>query len=182
MTGTIALYNKEGERLHTTYLAAPPEYGKETFLNDMENKMKKTKLLFPKAKTVALADGARCNWTFFEKLTEYQVVDFYHATGYLGRFAKAVFPNVSEQKEWLDISCHKLKHNTGSAIRLLGQMEAELEYEHTNKDLSEIESAVSYFANNSLRMKYKKIRDMKMPIGSGVTEAACKVIVKERNV
>ena len=55
-----------------------------------------------------------------------------------------------------------------------------MEYEHTKKDLSEIESAVSYFANNSLRMKYKKIRDMKMPIGSGVTEAACKVIVKER--
>ena len=29
MTGTIALYDSEGERLHTIYLGATPEYGKE---------------------------------------------------------------------------------------------------------------------------------------------------------
>jgi hypothetical protein len=31
MVGTLAFYDKNGERLHTTYLAAPPEYGKEKF-------------------------------------------------------------------------------------------------------------------------------------------------------
>src|SRR5262249_60450813 len=31
MVGSISLYDKDGERLHTTYVAATPEYGKEEF-------------------------------------------------------------------------------------------------------------------------------------------------------
>lgn len=31
MAGTIALYDSEGERLHTIYMGATPEYGKEAF-------------------------------------------------------------------------------------------------------------------------------------------------------
>ena len=30
MTGSISLYDKHGERLHTIYVGAAPEYGKET--------------------------------------------------------------------------------------------------------------------------------------------------------
>ncbi len=36
MVGTIGLYDKAGERQHTTYMAATPEYGKSTFLGRME--------------------------------------------------------------------------------------------------------------------------------------------------
>jgi hypothetical protein len=31
MVGTISLYDYAGERLHTTYIGATPEYGKKTF-------------------------------------------------------------------------------------------------------------------------------------------------------
>ena len=31
MVGTIALYDEKGERQHTMYIVAPPEYGKEKF-------------------------------------------------------------------------------------------------------------------------------------------------------
>jgi hypothetical protein len=31
MVGTIALYDSDGERRHTIYIAAAPEYGKEKF-------------------------------------------------------------------------------------------------------------------------------------------------------
>jgi hypothetical protein len=31
MVGTINLYDTSGERLHTTYVGATPEYGKKTF-------------------------------------------------------------------------------------------------------------------------------------------------------
>ena len=37
-----------------------------------------------------------------------------------------------------------------------------------------------YPKNHLLKMNYSKIIEMKLPIGSGVTEAACKVIVKEK--
>jgi hypothetical protein len=31
MTGSLSLYDKHGERLHTIYVGAAPEYGKKTF-------------------------------------------------------------------------------------------------------------------------------------------------------
>ena len=36
MVGTIGFYDRDGERQHTIYLAATPEYGKATFLDRLE--------------------------------------------------------------------------------------------------------------------------------------------------
>ena len=66
MVGTIALYDAEGERLHTTYLAATPEYGKETFLARLESEIDRAKSNYPRALTVGIADGAVCNWEFLD--------------------------------------------------------------------------------------------------------------------
>ena len=40
--------------------------------------------------------------------------------------------------------------------------------------------AITYFKNNKSRMQYTKNLKRKLPIGSGVIEAACKTIVKSR--
>jgi hypothetical protein len=42
-----------------------------------------------------------------------------------------------------------------------------------------LESAITYFVNNKKIMKYAANIDDNLPIGSGVTEAACKLIVKQ---
>lgn len=180
MTGTVSLYNKKGERLHTTYIASSPEYGKEKFLNKLDNAVVKIKENFPKARTVGLADGAKCNWTFLEKHTDYQVLDFYHATEYLGEFSKAAYKKTEEQKDWMTNACHELKNEKGSAIKLLSTFKKELLKKHIKSDKEIIEAAVTYFKNNFPKMNYNEILEMNLPIGSGVTEAACKVIVKER--
>ena len=52
-----------------------------------------------------------------------QVLDFYHATGYLSAVAVAKHPkDLTQQKQWLDISCHTLKHDHGAATQLYQQM------------------------------------------------------------
>ncbi|CEK11594.1 Uncharacterised protein [Legionella hackeliae] len=38
-TGTITLYNKIGERLHTIYLGQPSQYGKANFLERLEREV-----------------------------------------------------------------------------------------------------------------------------------------------
>jgi len=43
-----------------------------------------------------------------------------------------------------------------------------------------IDAAITYFSNNRKRMNYAKHVKEGIPIGSGVTEAACKVIIKQR--
>ena len=43
-----------------------------------------------------------------------------------------------------------------------------------------LKSVITYFTNNKKIMKYAKRTAANEPIGSGVTEAACKTIVKSR--
>jgi hypothetical protein len=115
MVGTISLYDMLGERQHTIYVAASPEYGKATFLERMQREIAEVKRLYPRAHYQGLADGAAENWIFLEPLTDTQVLDFYHATQYLDRVAKAVHPRSAEaQKVWMDENCSRLKHEKGA--------------------------------------------------------------------
>lgn len=183
MVGTVAFYDKDGERLHTTYLAAPPEYGKETFKIRLEAEIARTKNHYPKAHYLGIADGAKENWEFLTKHTDEQIVDFWHVTEYLGKVAEAVFPRDKiKRAEWLDDRCHRLKHKNGMASRLLTEMEDFKKLKLSVVGREKLMAAISYFKNNynEHRMNYPKHVEKNHSIGSGVTEAACKVIVKQR--
>ncbi len=91
MVGTISLYDSSGERLHTTYIGATPEYGKKTFFKRMAAEITKVSAAFPTALKVGVADGAKTNWPFLTKHTERQILDFYHAAEYLTIVADAQF-------------------------------------------------------------------------------------------
>ncbi len=91
MAGTISFYDAKGERQHTIYLGATPEYGKAEFLRRFTAEIERLKAHFPNAKTVGLADGAECNWQFLTPYTQIQILDFYHASSYLGAVANAKY-------------------------------------------------------------------------------------------
>jgi hypothetical protein len=182
MTGTITFYNKSGERIHTIYTATPPEYGKFNFLKKFEREIALVKEKYPNTFTLGLADGARDNWIFLEKHTDHQLIDFYHASEYVGKVGIIMSKNEKERKEWMEDQCNKLKHNMGGASRFLSLV-SEAREEFTKKEDKKIlDKTISYFLNNNEedRMQYYKFVDSVVPIGSGATEAACKVIVKER--
>ena len=63
MVGTIGFYDADGERQHTIYLGATPEYGKATFLDRLEREIDRVKAAYPQARYVGLADGAKGNWS-----------------------------------------------------------------------------------------------------------------------
>jgi hypothetical protein len=48
-------------RQHTTYIAAPPEYGKKTFIKKLERIVELAKEKYPKATFIGIADGAKDN-------------------------------------------------------------------------------------------------------------------------
>lgn len=182
MVGTVSLYDSEGERQHTIYLGAAPEYGKKSFLERLEREIKRAKDRYPKAKFVGIADGAESNWKFLEKHIEDQILDFYHASGYLGAVAEVLYPEkVENQKEWLTENCHKLKHEEGAAIEILNLMRQLKQQKRYSKNLTEkLQAAITYYENHQHQMNYAQYREKKYPIGSGVTEAACKTLVKQR--
>ncbi|WZP01108.1 hypothetical protein EP7_005485 (plasmid) [Isosphaeraceae bacterium EP7] len=94
MVGTLGFSNESGERLHTVYTAATPEYGKLTFFERFDGEVDRAKAACPGARYVGLAKGAKDNWTYLDTVTEVQVVDFYHATGYLWPAAEALFSHL----------------------------------------------------------------------------------------
>jgi hypothetical protein len=174
MVGTISLYSSDGERQHTIYIAATPEYGKATFYQRLDREIEHVKALYPQAKATGVADGSEDNWTFLKKHTDSECIDFYHATTYLHGVARAVHPrSVMARFAWIEENCHKLKHEKGHAKKLLEQMQ-DLPTEGLNEMAQEdLRKATTYFANHHHQMNYAERVAANLPIGSGVTEAAC---------
>jgi hypothetical protein len=183
MVGTIGLYDSEGERQQTIYLGATPEYGKATFLGRMEREIERVKVAYPQARYVGLADGARGNWEFLARHTEVQVIDFRHAAEYLSDAGDALFVgSTGAKKPWLEASCHRLKHEVGAARQLIRDLKRTAAEKGVSPDQEDVAAAITYFTNQSRqgRMDYAGLVKSHVPIGSGVTEAACKVLVKQR--
>lgn len=183
MVGTISLYNAEGERQHTLYVGATPEYGKASFLSRLERELERVKARYPQAHYIGLADGAELNWRFLTPRTEAQLIDFYHASGYLQAGAVAAFPRpeqAAEREPWLKERCHRLKHEPGAAQALLKELQALPTNALNTAQRQSLESAITYFYYHHHQMDYAGARAQHWPIGSGVTEAACKTLVKQR--
>ena len=181
MVGTISLYDRDGERLHTIYLGATPEYGQATFLERMEREIAHVKHLYPRAIYVGIADGAPSNWEFLQQHTRVQILDFYHAAEYLAEAAQAAYPrSPTKRAEWLETRCHELKHTSGAAALILEEMEQLAQHPLSESLQEKLQRAITYFSNHQHQMDYAHYRARLFPISSGVTEAACKTLVKQR--
>jgi hypothetical protein len=181
MVGTVSLYDRQGEKLHTIYVAATPEYGEETFQQRLGREVEHVRQLYPHAQLTAVADGSQDNWDFLGRYTTDHCVDFFHAAGYLSGAAKAAQPgNARAQAEWRDERCHRLKHERGAAAAILAELEGLTGRELSAPAREDLDKARSYFRHQGGRMDYAARGRAKLPIGSGVTEAACKTLVKMR--
>lgn len=179
MCGTISFYSKGGDRLHTIYTACAPEYGKETFNRVLDMEIERVKEQYPRVSYVGLADGARDNWSYLNAHTSTQILDFYHAGEYLGQVSGVVKKTENKRKEWLQQACYDLKHQFKGAANLLRELRHLRD--HMSSTVPEIlDTTITYFENNLPRMKYAAYQKQGYPIGSGVTEAACKVVAKQR--
>lgn len=179
MNGTISLFDSLGQRVHTIYVAKAPEYGKTAFNETFLLEILKIKRLYPKAHYIGLADGSADNWTFLEPLTDIQILDFWHATEYLSKVSKVVFSDKTVGHKWLNEACHRLKNDKGAVKVLIKQMKGFIKVAKKSA-LMIIQTAITYFTNQRKRMKYHKHVKANYPIGSGIIEAACKTITKQR--
>ncbi len=184
MIGTITLYDNQNTRVHTVYIGEAPEYGKQHFMVRMKKEIKKIKTCYPQALYLSIADGAKNNWAFLESHTDKQLLDFYHVTEYLAKCAYAAYPEKTgkpKRTKWLNERCHQLKHNKGSPSDILHELKRFSRKIKLCKEVQEnLKSAITYFTNNIHRMNYAEHTENNLPIGSGVTEAACKTLIKQR--
>jgi hypothetical protein len=184
MVGTLSFYDPEGERRHSIYLAAAPEYGKSEFKQRLEREIARAKQHFPEALYLGIADGAASNWSFLEQHTDRQLIDFFHATEYVGKIAQALYPQRRDDDKralWQHEQCKKLKSDPGALDLLIGEAARLSSRRSLSQQVRDgVISAWTYFTNHHHRMDYPGFTAQGLPIGSGVTEAACKSLVKQR--
>ena len=184
MVGNISLYELSGERCHTIYIAEAPSLRKATFLQRLEREIHWVKKQYPDALYLGIADGAKTNWTFLEKHTDKRLLDFFHATEYLATVSYAAYPSKNAQfkrKDWLHERCTRLKHEPLFVEQLINEMEKLSEKTSLTRSCKDkLSVALTYFSNHRHLMDYATQVVQKLPIGSGVTEAACKTLVKQR--
>ena len=64
---------------------------KRKFKEKLSREIERVKEKFPGVSSIGLADGAKDNWTFLQKHTDHQVLDFFHAREYVSKAASAIF-------------------------------------------------------------------------------------------
>lgn len=184
MCGSIAFYDDQGERQHTIYCSATPEYGKENFKAKLAREIERVKEKFPDVLYIGLADGAKDNWIFLKEHTKRLVLDFYHAREYISKAGCAIFgPDKINKKIWEDNFSHALKHKQGAAGRFLKELKTQrgnLDGKNICERDEELRLVINYYENHKSKMSYARYLKDNLPIGSGVTEAACKVLIKQR--
>ena len=194
---TIAVYDRRGRRLGTVYLGQMPE-AYQTTLSDQLTRLL-TEVLrewqgcWPRL--VYVTDAGYHPTAYFEevlksledprhpgrRLTWTWVVDFYHACEYLAKLAQVLFDDVRASHAWLKRMRHWLKHEWNAVFRILHS--AAKHRSHRVLSASEEEAyqgAYNYLKTHAVSMDYRTYRRQGFPIGSGVTEAACKTVFTQR--
>jgi hypothetical protein len=183
MCGTIALYDEEGERLTTEYHGAMPETGKAHFATNFAARVAVVLALFPTALHVCLGDGAKWNWAFFQKHFPLAIgiLDFFHATWHLHAAAEALFGKGQQAEAYYETWRTKLLEEVGAATGLIRSLTRYLDTgELTAAARRKLRAEINYFRENLGRMDYADYLAAGLPIGSGVTEAGCKELIKAR--
>lgn len=125
---------------------------------------------------VFIADGAKHNWEI--QMNNFpgaiQILDVYHALEHLGEYC-VLFRNEAKGKQhygrWRDLM---LK---GDTLQLLHEMK---EQRNSLSDPDAGQKHTNYFLNNKERMAYDQYRSKGLPIGSGLVEGSCKLVVGRR--
>jgi len=184
MVGSLSLYAPDGARVHTIYVGEAPQAGKDTFHQRMVREIERVKAAYPDALYLGIADGAASNWAFLEPHTDRQLLDYFHAAEYLPHLAMAAYPGKTDKpkrEQWLHDHRHRLKHESGAVDTLIKEAERLMNKRSLGKTVKDnLQAALTYFTNQRARMDYPAHLAEHLPIGSGVIEAACKTLVKQR--
>ena len=178
MAGTISFNDKSSNRLNTIYLGCAPEKKKETFEMLFLREIGIVKRLYPDVPFIGLADGAASNWKVLDPQTDVQILDFFHAAEYVKKYCDALSNEACEAT--YEALHHTLRDDEGGADTILKMMKTSLAQVKEKAQKEKIQSSVTYFENHLHQMDYCTYAKLGYPIGSGVTEAACKTLIKER--
>jgi hypothetical protein len=177
---TLSFFDAEGERLETIRLGRMPQAKKATLKEMLTAEVNAALAQRPDLRLVKLADGTKDNWTYLsgELPVGEELVDFYHAAEQLSdAFDAAYGENSPAARAQFEKHRHRLRYEADGVEKVIRAL-VYLRKKHPKR--KRIRQVLRYFRRNRHRMRYAEAAAAKLPIGSGIVEAACKTLVTQR--
>jgi hypothetical protein len=193
---TVSVFNRWGRRLGTVYLGQMPQPGQHELSEQL------TRLIGdvlsgwegPLPRLVFVTDaGFHCR-EYYETtlcrmadprrpgvLLQWEwVVDYYHACQYVSDLGEALFGPGRAAHAWSAKMRRWLKEKPGGVYRVLRSAGALKSLRGLVGEEDDYNRAYNYLRRHAGSMDYSGCRRRRTPIGSGVTEAACKIVFTQR--
>jgi hypothetical protein len=197
-TATVSVYDRDRRRLGTIYLGQMPE-AQQTMLSRQLTALVTSVLQDyegPLPRLAYITDKGSAPDDYYRRVLKKMkhphhplqrlawewVLDFYHVCCYIGKIADALFGPVTKagtkwfakMRKWLRDRVQGAANVARSASQLLDQRPM------TKAQKTEFWKAYRYLSRHRRWMDYQGYRRRGLPIGSGVTEAACKTVFTQR--
>jgi hypothetical protein len=197
-TATVSVYDRKGRRLGTVYLGRMPEPGQEALSGQL------TALIAavlrgrtgPLPRLAYITDGGNHQTRYYRRVLKRMsdphqpgrrlkwqwVIDYYHACEYITKLSEALFCDARAGASWARRMRRWLKEKPRGIHRVLHSAAA-LRRRRIIASAAKREqyrSAYAYLRKRMQWLDYVDYRRDHLPIGSGVTEAACKTVFTQR--
>jgi hypothetical protein len=199
--GTIAVYDRRGNRLGTIYVAFTPESEQPTLTARLSGLIKECLDKWcneqgnPLPRLCYVTDAGDNECRYYTKVLSrmrdprnsrkylhwYRIVDYFHASERITTIAEAIFGTDSRDgRAWARRArkmllkpngVSRVLHSVGLLVSIRGIKK------HHDKEL---QRACNYLRARSRHMRYAEFKRLRLPIGSGVTEASCKTVFTQR--
>ena len=194
---TLSVHDRRGRRLGTVYLGEMPQALQVRLGEELTALVRGVLAGWegPMPRLVYLTDAGHHQTVYFEevlramenprrpgeRLAWLWSVDYWHAAGYVSRLASVLFTDEKARQAWSRRMRKVLKEQDRGVIRVLASA-AQYYGKKAGTAAQEKEywEAYNYLLKHSKEMRYSEYRRVRLPIGSGVTEAGCKVVFTQR--
>jgi hypothetical protein len=194
-TATVSVYDRSGKRLGTVYLAYAPQPEQVRMSKELTRLLRGVLTVWqgPLPRLCYVTDAGKSETRYYrrvlavmrhpvthKRLRWVRVVDYYHASQRVWTMAECLFSTDRQRSSWakkmlkwllLPDGVNRVLHSASAHCWRVG--------------LSGTKETVFAKAYNYLRkrmkyLRYAQYRAQGMPVGSGVTEAACKTVYTQR--
>jgi hypothetical protein len=193
---TLSVYDRRGRRLGTLYLGRMPEPGQQTISDQLTELIQEVLRRWPGPlpRLAYVTDAGHHPTAYFrrvlrrmthpcrpqERLHWEWVVDYYHAASYVHKLSEALFRTPRESQAWACKMCRWLKTKPGAVNRILHSAAAIRSRRVVLGTAQAYREASGYLRKQIRHLDYSRYKGLHLPIGSGVTEAACKTVFTQR--
>ena len=196
---TVTVYDRSGKRVGTIYLAQMPESCQVELTKQLKQLI--CDILrgwqHPLPRLCYVTDAGENETQFYRtvlrhlrdphsprrRLTWYRIVDYYHVAEYITTMADCLFGKNSASGQAWARRMRKLLLKPNGPSRVLhsaAAMVAKRRRKMGQTKQREFNKASNYIRTRTRFMDYHGFRQLRLPIGSGVTEAACKTVFTQR--